>query len=149
MKVRKAELADLPRMVEIEGLCFPEETAFPPGMFAYLIRYAISLVACEPEDKAVGFIVGYVSGREGAIYTLDIHPLFRRRGIGGRLINAVEQELKALGAKSIRLEAAAENEEALKLYHQAGYIESEFLPNYYGRGKNALRLRKNLGSRSG
>jgi len=51
MIIRSAQPGDLAQIVQIEGLCFPEETAFPPKMFAYLIRYAVSLVACEPEKK--------------------------------------------------------------------------------------------------
>ena len=74
MKIRKAELRDLAEIVQIEELCFPEETAFPPRMFAYLIRYSVALVACEPEEKVVGFVMGYTSGNGGAVYTLDVHP---------------------------------------------------------------------------
>ena len=69
MKIRKAEMSDLAEIVQIEELCFPEETAFPPRMFAYLIRYSVSLVACDPEEKVVGFIMGYPSGNRGAVYT--------------------------------------------------------------------------------
>jgi len=54
----KAKPGDLAQIVQIEGLYFPEETAFPPGMFAYLIRYAVALVACEPEEKVLGFVMG-------------------------------------------------------------------------------------------
>jgi len=67
MMVRCAQPGDLSQIVQIEGLCFPEETAFPPRMFAYLIRYAVSLVACEPEKKVLGFIMGYTSGNAGAV----------------------------------------------------------------------------------
>ena len=81
MRIRKAELKDLAQIVQIEGLCFPEETAFPPGMFAYLIRYAVALVACEPEEKVLGFVMGYTSGNAGAVYTLDVHTGYRRKGI--------------------------------------------------------------------
>ena len=86
MRIRKAEPKDLPQMVQIESLCFPEETAFPPGMFAYLIRYAVAIVAYEPEDQILGFIIGYNSGNAGAVYTLDVHTGYRRRGIGIELL---------------------------------------------------------------
>lgn len=144
MIIRRAEQKDLPRIVEIEGLCFPQETAFPPGMFAYLIRYAISLAACNPGGEVIGFIMGYISGRGGAVYTLDVHPAYRRRGVGYRLILALEDELSALGAKAIRLEAAFENPQAMELYHKAGYYERELVRNYYGRGKDAVRMWKEL-----
>jgi ribosomal-protein-alanine N-acetyltransferase len=144
MNIRRAELRDLSRIVHIEEQCFPEETAFPPKMFAYLIRYAVSLVACEPDGRVIGFVMGYKSGRGGAIYTLDVHPAYRRKGVGYHLILAIEKELSALGANAIRLEAAFENPEAMKLYHKAGYVERELVRNYYGRGKDAVRMWKEL-----
>ena len=144
MKIRRAEPRDLAQIVQIEGLCFPDETAFPPGMFAYLIRYAVALVACEPEDKILGFVMGYTSGNAGAVYTLDVHPSHRRRGIGTALIKALEKKLFQKGAKAIRLEAAIEKPAALELYSKAGYQERELVRNYYGRGKHAVRMWKKL-----
>lgn len=144
MIIRRAEPKDLAQIVLIENLCFPEETAFPPGMFSYLIRYSVALVACEPEETVLGFIIGYASGSAGAVYTLDVHPNFRRRGIAKALIRALEEELKAEGAKAVRLEAAVEKPETMELYRQAGYRERELVRNYYGRGKHAVRMWKTL-----
>jgi ribosomal-protein-alanine N-acetyltransferase len=144
MKIRRAEPKDLSSIVEIEGLCFPEETAFPAGMFANLIKYSVSLVACEPEDRVIGFIIGYTSGRSGAVYTLDVHPTHRKKGVGSRLVQAMEEELRTQGARAIRLEAAIENPEAIELYRKAGYRERELVRNYYGRGKDAVRMWKEL-----
>ena len=95
-------------MVQIESLCFPDDTAFPPGMFAYLIRYAVAIVACEPEDQILGFIIGYNSGNAGAVYTLDVHTGYRRRGIGKELLLSLEKRLAMMGARAIRLEASLE-----------------------------------------
>jgi len=144
MNIRRAESGDLAQIVQIEELCFPDETAFPPRMFAYLIRYAVSIVACEPEKKVLGFIMGYTSGKAGAVYTLDVHPNCRRKGIGSKLILALEEKLALLGAETIRLEAALEKPEAVELYRKAGYQERELVRNYYGRGKHAVRMCKRL-----
>ena len=147
MRIRKAEPKDLAQIVQIEGLCFPEETAFPPGMFAYLIRYAVALVACEPEEKILGFVMGYTSGTAGAVYTLDVHTGYRRKGIGSELILALEKELAAMGAKAIRRGGPApEKPGALELYRKAGYLERELVRNYYGRGNHAVRMWKKLQS---
>ncbi len=143
MKVRRAKLDDLPRIVEIEGLCFPQETAFPPGMFAYLIKYAETLVALE-DGEIAGFIIGFSSGRVGMVYTLDVHPEYRKRGIGRVLIGALEKDLSASGARAVRLEAALDNPAALELYEREGYQEGELVKNYYGQGKHALRMWKIL-----
>lgn len=149
MRIRRAEPHDLARIVEIEGLCFPEETAFPAGMFAYLIRYSVALVACEDDGRVVGFVMGYTSGKVGAVYTLDVHPSCRRKGIGLALLLALEKRLRALGAQAIRLEAALENPEAMRLYRRAGYSERELIRNYYGRGKDAVRMWKDLHGNDG
>ena len=133
--------------MQIEGLSFPEETAFPPGMFAYLIRYSVALVACEPEETILGFVMGYTSGTYGAVYTLDVHPGYRRKSIGIELIKALEKKLAVMGAKAIRLEAALDKPGALELYRNAGYRERELVKNYYGRGNHAVRMWKKLGSR--
>jgi ribosomal-protein-alanine N-acetyltransferase len=144
MMVRRAEPGDLAQIVQIEGLCFPEETAFPPKMFAYLIRYAVSLVACEPEKKVLGFIMGYTSGKAGAVYTLDVHPDYRRKGIGSNLLQSLGETLAQHGAQAIRLEAALDKPGAVELYRKAGYQERELVRNYYGRGNHAVRMWKNL-----
>jgi [ribosomal protein S18]-alanine N-acetyltransferase len=144
MKIRRAELRDLDQIVHIEGLCFSEETAFPPGMFLHFIRYSVALVACDPDARVIGFIMGYTSGTGGAVYTLDVHPSFRRRGIGSKLIAALEEELCLEGARAIRLEAALEKPETMELYRKAGYRERELIRNYYGRGKHAVRMWKSL-----
>jgi [ribosomal protein S18]-alanine N-acetyltransferase len=143
MIIRRAELADLREIAEIEKLCFPEDTAFPIGMFAYLLRYAIALVACEGQVM-VGFVIGYPSGRMGSVYTLDVHPEYRRRGIGYNLIEALERELINAGSRRTKLEVAVENPVARALYQKAGYKEAELLKSYYGRGKNAIRMTKHL-----
>jgi len=144
MKVRRAQPGDLAQIVLIEGLCFPEETAFPPKMFAYLISYAVAIVACEPDKKVLGFIMGYTSGKAGAVYTLDVHPRYRRKGIGSKLLQGLEEKLALLGARAIRLEAALDKPGALELYRRAGYLERELVRNYYGRGNHAVRMWKNL-----
>jgi [ribosomal protein S18]-alanine N-acetyltransferase len=144
MIIRSAQPCDLAQIVQIEGLCFPEETAFPPKMFANLIRYAVSLVACEPEKKVLGFVMGYASGKTGAVYTLDVHPSYRRRGIGIKLLLSLEEKLALMGAKAIRLEAALDRPGSVELYRKAGYQEREWVRNYYGRGDHAVRMWKNL-----
>ncbi|MGB5099102.1 MAG: N-acetyltransferase [Methanothrix sp.] len=144
MMIRCAQPSDLAQIVQIEELCFPEETAFPPNMFAYLIRYAVSLVASDQEKKVLGFIMGYTSGKAGAVYTLDVHPGYRRKGIGSKLLLSLEEKLAQLGAQAIRLEAALDKPGAVELYKKVGYQERELVRNYYGRGNHAVRMWKNL-----
>jgi len=135
-------MEDLDRIVEIERLCFPGEVLFTRGLFAFLLRNATALVACD--DEIIGFVIGYLTGRTGVIYTLDVHPDHRRKGVGSALLDAIEREMQAAGARRFRLEAAISNTAALNLYRRAGYVEGEMLRNYYGYGKDAVRLWKEV-----
>jgi len=101
-------------------------------------------VACRPEENVLGFIMGYTSGKAGAVYTLDVHPSYRRMGIGSKLLASLEEKLALLGAQAIRLEAALDRPGAVELYRKAGYRERELVRNYYGRGDHAVRMWKNL-----
>jgi len=67
-------------------------------------------------------------------------------GIGSNLISALELRLQQMGAETVRLEAATERPEAIKLYRKAGYRDRELVRNYYGMGKHALRMCKALAS---
>jgi ribosomal-protein-alanine N-acetyltransferase len=147
MKMRRAWEGDLPRMNEIDRLCYPQEKALPGGMFLFHLRHARILVA--EGDSVVGFIIGYTKGKTGAIKILDIDPGHQRRGIGRRLMGAMEEELSAMGALRIHLEAAQDNCAALSLYHQGGYSEGQLLMDFYGRGRDAWRLWKDLNGASG
>lgn len=127
-------------MVEIERICFPGEVAFPSSMFSYLLTYAEALVACD--NRVGGFVVGYTSGKRGLIYTLDIHPDYRGKGMGSTLLRSMEELLVAKGARMLRLEVATENPAALALYHKAGYRKGCLIKDYYGLGRDAWRMIK-------
>ncbi|MDI9616489.1 MAG: N-acetyltransferase [Methanothrix sp.] len=143
MRIRRACMDDLDRIVEIEKLCFPEDVLFTRGLFSFLLRNVTALVACD-NDEIVGFVIGYLTGRTGVIYTIDVHPDHRRKGVGSALLGAIEREMQAAGARRFRLEAAISNTAALNLYRKAGYVEGEVLRNYYGYGKDAVRLWKEV-----
>lgn len=148
MRVRAAVLSDVPRIVEIENLCFPDETAFPAGMFVFLVKNARTLVAYD--DFLIGFVIGYASGRTGIIYTLDVHPSHQGKGIGRLLLSEMESVLYHDGARRCRLESALTNSAAMGLYSRIGYRPKELLRDYYGFDKHAVRLWKDLedGSKS-
>lgn len=57
----------------------------------------------------------------GGIYTLCVHPEYRRRGIARALLTAGLQYLKDQGAAEVRLQTHPENIPALELYLRYGF----------------------------
>lgn len=55
------------------------------------------------------------------IHRLCVSPKFQKQGIAGTTLRHIENELKLIGADSIRLDVFSENPYALRLYINNGY----------------------------
>ncbi len=81
-------------------------------------------------ESPVGYIVltfGYsfeYHGRDSFIDELYIEPRFRRKGIGRRAMQFVEERARELGVNAIHLEVDQGNDPAAELYRRAGYDDN-------------------------
>jgi len=57
----------------------------------------------------------------GYLYALRVKSLFRRQGLGTRLISAAEHVLISMGMNSVSIGVAKENPRARVLYERLGY----------------------------
>jgi ribosomal protein S18 acetylase RimI-like enzyme len=55
------------------------------------------------------------------IHRLCVSADFQNKGIGTKLLAHIEEQIKAMGYKSVRLDVFSENPYALKLYSKRGY----------------------------
>ncbi len=90
---------------------------------------AVFLVADDGKGRLAGFLIGTVE-KEIPIYRLKefgfIHDLwveedFRHEGIGRQLVMAAVEKFATLGMKQVRLDTAAANEPARKLFASCGF----------------------------
>src|SRR5215216_7496913 len=51
----------------------------------------------ECQNRIIGTVIGGYDGRRGLIYHLAVDTAFRREGIGSRLMDQVEEKLRAKG----------------------------------------------------
>ena len=86
------------------------------------------------EKTPVGYMAltyGYsfeYHGREAFIDELYIEPQYRRKGIGRRAMQFVEQHARELGVNAIHLEVDQGNDPAAAFYRRSGYDDhSRFL----------------------
>jgi len=73
-----------------------------------------------------------------------VAPLFRGRGIGRALLECGCGWAVAGGAERMLLEVEPDNEAALGLYRAFGFLDVATRANYYGAGRNALVMQKEL-----
>jgi ribosomal-protein-alanine N-acetyltransferase len=100
------------------------------------------------EVMPVGFALARVSADEAEILSLGVLSEARGKGLGARLVEAVADKARALGARSLYLEVAEDNAAARRLYARLGFSEAGRRADYYatadGRTVDALVLARGL-----
>jgi ribosomal-protein-alanine N-acetyltransferase len=146
MKIRELTPRDLDAVTAIDLACFPPGVAFDKELFAECLDRAdcVSL-GIEQDGALAAFAVISRSGpRSLQIITIDVLPVFRRQGLADALMAEVEAAARGNGIKRIVLQAAVSNDPAIALYKKWGFSIKAVLPNYYGKGKDAFLMDKEL-----
>jgi tRNA threonylcarbamoyl adenosine modification protein YeaZ len=147
LRLRAATQDDLGTLASLHALCFTQgwsarsigQLLGTPGAFA--------LVA-EAGGVACGFIVVRAAADEAEILSIGVVPPARRSGTGRKLVSAGAEKARNVGAATLFLEVARENEAARALYAASGFAEAGLRPGYYrepgAKPEDALVLRTNL-----
>lgn len=149
--IRPASIKHLNRLFEIEKQCFSKE-AFTRQLLGHLLGDPNALVLeAHVGEEITGFIIGRIDvGRTiqfGHIITLEVEPSYRRKGISRKLLNEIEKAFRSKGVKEVRLEVREDNEVALSLYQESGYVLMGRIEGYYGDA-HGLYLKKEFGARA-
>ena len=145
---RQPMALDIPTLVLLDKQYFPyspwsvaqfkEEFAGIPS--TRFFELAIS------DNQIVGY-AGVIAPGQGAvadILTVTVIDGFRRQGIAKRFIQDIEGYCQTKGSNAIMLEVATDNSSARSLYENLGYSQISIRSNYYGSGKDALVMQKEL-----
>jgi ribosomal-protein-alanine N-acetyltransferase len=83
----------------------------------------------EAEDDTIkGFILGWSTDRLAEVVQTTVAADFRRQGIGLRLLKRFQHDY---GSSGCWLDVRADNDPALRLYAQAGFVEDSRRKDYY------------------
>ncbi|NJD77033.1 MAG: GNAT family N-acetyltransferase [Candidatus Methanoperedens sp.] len=144
--IRPAGKEDFDDLMELENICFKEEK-FHKKQLEYLLFKARSIVfVASTENNIVASIIVLTRKNisHARIYSLNVHPDYRRQGIAGLLMDTAEQSLKERGFKKISLEVGVNNKAAQSLYISKGFSTDKIMKKYYKNGDDALHLIKEL-----
>jgi ribosomal protein S18 acetylase RimI-like enzyme len=145
MTIRPATPDDVPAVLPMVGKLAELHESWDAAKYPYLTNAAemyrgwmrarandarsVFLVAEREEAKIVGFLIGTVE-REIPIYRLDefgfihdlwVDPEYRHEGVARQMVMLAIERFKNIGAKQIRLDTAAPNEAARKLFASCGF----------------------------
>jgi ribosomal-protein-alanine N-acetyltransferase len=105
------------------------------------------LVACIHGNIA-GFAIMRYGDDAANLDLLGVAPAHRRAGIGRRLLQWLEKCAVVAGIFKVTLEVREGNDGARLFYERMGYSTLSHLPGYYQGIESALRMGRNLSSRS-
>ena len=138
--LRKANLRDIPAILEIEQECFREDS-FSREQFAYLIGRSKGTFYVVVEQE---LIIAYISLllHAGTHYLRKYSIAFRGRKLGQLLMEQTIATAHDCKAAKITLEVKVTNTPAIRLYMKNGFIPVGVKPAYYHDGSDAIYMQR-------
>ncbi|MEN3010916.1 MAG: GNAT family N-acetyltransferase [Candidatus Bipolaricaulaceae bacterium] len=138
LRIRGFRLRDFPQVLDLAQSSFPEEMALwgftPARGFALFCAYGALRAWQRLRTRLLfQFYIGEVAGRVVAgamvewrkhyayVQTVMVHPEFRGKGIGRRIVEHAVAEAFHLGAPKVVLHVRPDNPPALRLYTRLGF----------------------------
>jgi len=105
---------------------------------------ATNVVVASSGESLLGFGIMQYAEETAHLSLLAVVPVARHQGLGKRLVGWLERVARAAGIERLRVEARADNANALAFYQAQGFAELARVPGYYSGRIDAVRLEKSL-----
>ena len=119
------------------------------AMEYYMLQDNAILIEARDEQKLVGAVcigkqspIFWPNGRKVEVIILAVHPDFRQKGMGKKLMKQAEIEAKGMGGKSIVVNTHHSLKKVHDLYKKLGYEEIGVLKEYYDNGDAVFLMKK-------
>ena len=133
-KVRPMEAEDYNKVSElwysIKGFAIRSLDDSREGVERFIRRNPGLSVVAENEGRIVGSILCGHDGRRGCLYHVCVHPDFRRRGIGTKMVVFAMEALRKEKINKVSLIAFTKNDIGNAFWKRIGWTKREDL-NYY------------------
>ncbi|MCR4396739.1 MAG: ribosomal protein S18-alanine N-acetyltransferase [Candidatus Saccharicenans sp.] len=133
--MRRMREDDLPEVLAIENLCFPNpwsRETFLGEIQNRAISFPLAVVHRE-KKKIAGYVIFWQIGDEAQINNVAIHPDFQGQGLGELTMRYVLDRLRENGVRFVSLEVRVSNHRALSLYWKLGFSILGVRKEYYSR----------------
>lgn len=145
-RIRHGREADVAEVMEIEQACF--STPWKAATFRGLLKRTDSdLLVAESGGKVVGYAACWTVLDQAELGNLAVADRARGAGIGGALVDAVVDRVRARGALECFLEVRESNASAQSIYGQRGFAVVGRRARYYSHPtEDALVMRLRIAS---
>ncbi len=72
-------------------------------------------------NKVIAAAMGGYDGHRGWVYYLGVEPEYRHKGVGRKMMQALEEKLLAMGCPKLNLQVYNDNTGAVRFYEHIGY----------------------------
>jgi ribosomal protein S18 acetylase RimI-like enzyme len=143
MEIQPASIRDLGALRRLEQACFGKDAWPLLDLMAVLTWPDVVRLKAVDDGEMIGFIAGDSRPSQGVawIATIGVDPGYQRRGIGYKLLRAVEERVKF---PRVKLTVRISNDGAISLYKKSGYRMVDIWKKYYSDGEDGLVMEKIL-----
>ncbi len=137
--------SDVDEVMELERLCY--DFPWTEGIFMDCLGVGYCCWTCRLGGRLLGYAVMSVAAGEAHVLNVCVHPEYRGRGLGIRLMQRLLTLARKHSADTAFLEVRVSNLTALTLYQKLGFNEIGMRRGYYplqGGREDALLLALSL-----
>lgn len=144
MILREWKYEDILRISELEKECFEEPWTYRMFADAFSSPHFVGVCA-EEDEEIVGYACETVLFENAEIDNVAVAKEYRRKGLGRKLLEALEKRAAERGASVSVLEVRVSNAPAMLLYLREGYKGIYTRSRYYHDGEDAVVMQKTFG----
>jgi len=147
LNIRRARLADLDAIYNIETISFGYEAFTKNFLLELMFRSPEFFIVAEKDNKVVGYLSAVAEGhfnRLCHILSIAVLPEYRGQGIGSELLKYLIDLVKMKKISSIILEVKKNNNIAINVYKKFGFKIIGYKYRYYRDGSDALVMKLDL-----
>lgn len=122
VRVRPYQPGDIPRLVEIDRLCFDDLWRHDGPAFIEIAAAYPYFVVAEDDGGILGYQFNIVDSSIGYLVRIAVHPRAQGQGVGQRLMAEAVRYFKRHDVSRIILNTEEENTRAHRLYEYFGFF---------------------------
>ena len=148
--IRPAQADDLDALVALEKAAFSSDRATRRAIRHAIASASMTVLVAVTREGATELLVGAatIERRCGSgtarLSSISVSPSCTGLGLGGLILDAVENDALGHGRDRLRLEVRVDNGAGIRLYERRGYRRWATKPDYYEDGTEALCYEKTL-----